>query len=411
MRWLSVVLFLSFVGLLHAGDNWAQFRGPHGDGTADDVGLPVTWSEEEHVAWKTPVHGSGWSSPVVWGDEVWLTTANELGTELSYLVVDANDGRVLHDEVLFHVVAPHEKHKFNSYASPTPVLDGERAYLSWGSAGLACVDMTSREPLWVRRDLECNHYRGSGSSPILFDGMMICHYDGFDFQYVVALDKLTGQTLWRTDRPFNFGTDDGDKKKAYATPQVIEAGGRIQLISPTSMGVFSYDPQTGEEIWRARYEQFSCANRPLFDGKQVYFSSGFGKGWMFAIDPTGTGDVTDTHVAWQEPKTMPSKPSPLLIDGRLYAFNDKGVASCLDAATGEVVWQQRIGGNYSASPVYADGKIYLFSEEGNAFVIRPGSEYDQLAENTLADGCLSSPAVADGALFVRTRTHLYRIDE
>jgi outer membrane protein assembly factor BamB len=411
MRWVNVVVWLSLVGAVSAGENWPEFRGPKGDGTADDTGLPVTWSEGENVVWKTPIHGHGWSSPVVWGDEIWITTANDDGTELSYLVIDAGSGEVRHDELLLRVASPWFKETFNSFASPTPVLDAERAYLSWGSAGLVCVDRATRDVVWMRRDLECNHYRGAGSSPILFEDKVFLHYDGFDYQYIIALDKLTGDTIWWTDRPHNFGTDDGDRKKAYGTPQIIEAAGRTQLISPTSKGVFSYDPDTGEEIWRARYEEFSSATRPVFDGERVFITTGFGKAVLLAVDPTGTGDVTETHIQWREPRTMPSKPSPLLIDGLLYLFGDKGVASCLEAATGETVWQQRVGGNYSASPVYADGRIYAFSEQGDGLVLQPGREFTLVAENKLDDGCLASPAVAHGALFVRTRTHLYRLDE
>jgi outer membrane protein assembly factor BamB len=411
MRWLSVVVWLGLVGNIPAGDNWPEFRGPDGSGKADDKGLPVRWNERQNVAWKTALPGLGWSSPVVWGGQVWVTTANEEGTELSYMVVCQDDGQILHEELVFHVAQPLLKEKFNTFASPTPALDAERAYLSWGAAGLACIDRTSFETLWVRRDLECNHYRGPGSSPILFENLMIQHYDGFDYQYVIALDLLTGDTVWRTNRPPNFGTDDGDRKKAYGTPLIIEAGGKTQLISPSSKGVFSYDPRTGNEIWRARFEEFSTASRPLFDGERVYLSSGFGKAEMLAVDPTGSGDVTSTHIVWSEPKTMPSKPAPLLIDGLLYVFNDRGVATCMEAATGEVIWQERIGGNYSASPVFADGRVYVFSEGGEATVLQPGRQFRQIGKNSLDEGCLASPAVADGALFVRTRTHLYRIDE
>lgn len=409
MRLLGIAVWLVLVVGVAAEANWPQFRGPRGDGTTGETGLPVTWSEQENVVWKTPVPGRGWSSPVIWGNQIWVTTATDAGTELSYLVVDRENGHLLHQEVMFQVAVPLLKEKFNTFASPTPVLDAERAYLSWGAAGLACVDRTSFETLWVRRDLECNHYRGPGSSPILHEGMVILHYDGFDYQYVIALDALTGETVWRTNRPANFGTDDGDRKKAYGTPQIIEAGGRTQLISPTSKGVFSYDPSTGEEIWRARFEQFSTASRPLFDGERIYLSTGFGKAEILAIDPTGTGDVTETHIRWREPKTMPSKPAPLLIDGFLYLFNDRGVASCLDAVSGEVIWQERLGGNYSASPVFADGRIYVFSEGGKATVLKPGRRYQQVAVNSLDEGCLASPAISDGSLFVRTRTHLYRI--
>jgi outer membrane protein assembly factor BamB len=348
---------------------------------------------------------------VVWHERIWLTTATEDGRELSYVAVDRESGEIVRDEVLFRVARPLEKHKFNTYASPTPVIEEGRVYLSWGSSGLACLDETTASVLWVRRDLECDHYRGPGSSPILDGDRLILQYDGFDYQFVICLDKLTGDTLWRTERPLDFGTNNGDQKKAYGTPLLINAGGRRQLISPTSKGVFAYDPAAGRELWHASFEQFSPACRPLFDGRRVYLNTGFGKAELLAIDPTGSGDVTASHVIWRELRSMPSKPSPLLIDGLLYTIHDQGVMSCLVAETGEVVWQSRVGGNYSASPLYGDGRIYLFSEEGKGTVLRPGRAYDVLAENELADGCLASPAAIDGALFVRTRSHLYRLQE
>lgn len=394
---------------IKAHDNWPAFRGPSTDGHAEAPHLPVTWSETENIVWKTPIHGRGWSSPVVWDNQVWVTTATEDGHDLSALCLDFETGAILHDLHLFHVEHPFEIHKFNSYSSPTPCIEAGRVYLSWGSYGLACVDTATTDVIWSRRDLECEHYRGPGSSPILFEDLLIQHYDGYDYQYVVALNKFTGDTVWRTERPENFGTDDGDIKKAYATPIVIEVNGAQQLISPTSKGTFAYDPRTGEEIWRVRYEGFSAACRPLFEEGLVIVSSGFSRAELLAIDPTGQGDVTDTHVRWMDNRQMPSKPSPLWIDGRIYTIHDQGVMTCLDGVTGETIWQDRVGGNFSASPVYAGGHIYLISEEGESIVVAPGEAYNVVATNTLEAGSLSSPAVVDNSLLLRTTTHLYRI--
>ncbi len=411
MRRLGFLLLTLLPLTVRAGDRWPEYRGPLANGHADETGLPVTWSEDQNIAWKTPVHGRAWSSPVIWDDQIWLTTASGDGTELSYLVLNTMSGEVIRDELLFHVAVPQENYEFNSHASPTPVLDEQRAYLCWGSAGMTCIDRETFGVLWTRRDLECDHYRGSGSSPILHEGMLICHYDGFDYQYVIALDTLTGDTVWRTPRPTNFGTTNGDQKKAYGTPIVININGQSQLFSPSAKGAFAYDPATGAEIWRIRFEQHSIACRPLYENGTLLLTTGFGQAELLAIDPTGRGDVTDTHIRWRLTKGMPSKPSPLSVDGLLYLIHDQGVAMCLEAATGEEVWKQRLGGNYSASPVYADGRIYAFSEEGDASVLAPGREPDVLAQNKLDAGCLASPAVADGALFVRTRTHLYRIEQ
>lgn len=393
-----------------AGD-WPEFRGPSADGHAAGMGFPITWSETENVVWKTPLQGLGWSSPVVLGNQIWLTTATTDGHELYGVCVAADTGEVLFNERLFELAKPPEIHKFNTYSSPSPVIEPGRVYLSWGSYGLACLDTTHFHTLWVRRDLECEHYRGPGSSPIIHENLLIQHYDGFDHQYVVALDKTTGDTVWKRHRPHNFGTDNGDYKKAYATPLVIEAAGRKQLISPTSKGVFSYDPLTGEEIWRVRYEGFSTPCRPLFGHGLLFISSGFSKGEMFAIRPDGTGDVTDTHIVWHEKKSMPSKPSPLLIGELLYTMEDRGVATCLNAKTGKTVWVGRVGGNHSASPIYAGGHIYMFDEEGTTTVLAPGSEYKVVATNKLGDGFMGSPAVAGKALILRSRSALYRVEQ
>ena len=240
--------------------------------------------------------------------------------------------------------------------------------------------------------------------------LLIEHYDGFDFQFVVALDKQTGKTVWRTDRPTNFRTEDGDVKKAFGTPIVINVKGRELLISPASKGAFAYDVLTGAEIWRVTYDRFSTAARPLYHDGQLIISTGFGKGELLAVRADGVGDVTATHVVWREDKSMPSKPSPLLVDGLIYTMQDSGIAVCLDEKTGQQVWQARVGGNFSASPIYADGKLYFFSEEGKIVVLAPGREFKQLAENTLPDGFMASPAVAGQALFLRTRAALYRVE-
>lgn len=413
LRWIasSVCTFVALSSSgLHAGNEWPAFRGPYANGHADGSGLPVTWSESENIRWHTPLEGRAWSSPVVWDDQIWLTNATEDGHELSVLRLDLESGEVTLNKKLFDVETPPEIHKFNSYASVTPVIEEGRIYVSWGSLGLACLDTQTGDVLWSRRDLECDHYRGPGASPILYDGMLIQNYDGFDFQFVIALDKQTGETIWRKERPHNFETDNGDYKKAYATPIVIEVDGRQQLISPTSKGTFAYDPYTGDELWRVRYEGFSTATRPLYEHGLLYISTGFSRAEMVAVRPTGEGDVTDTHIVWLEKKLMPSKPAPLLIGERMYTVSDEGVATCLNALTGEQVWQARVGGNYSASPVYADGRIYFLSEDGKTTVIEPADEYKVLAENLLGDGFMASPAVVDRSLILRSRSGLYRVE-
>ncbi len=392
-------------------NRWPEFRGPSADGQAGQRGLPVEWSEGKNVRWKMEIPGRGWSSPVVWDDQVWVTTGTLDGKTLSAMCFDRETGKVLFDKPLFAVERPSEIEKFNTYASPTPAIEAGRVYLSWGMYGLACLDTKTFETVWQRRDLQCEHYRGAGSSPVIIDDMLIEHYDGIDRQFVVALDKHTGETLWLTHRPRNFGTDNYDQKKAYATPIVITVDGQRQLISPTSKGLFAYNPETGEEIWRARYDQFSTPCRPLYEEGLLFVGTGFGKGVLVAMKPGGTGDITDTHTVWKQTRQMPSKPQALYHDGLIFVVDDAGIVSCIQARDGETVWQKRVGGNFSASPVLADGRIYLFDDAGKGTVIAAGREYEELAKNELEEGVLASPAVAGRSLFVRTRTHLYCLED
>ncbi len=388
---------------------WPEFRGPSADGQAGQRGLPLEWSEQKNVQWKVEIPGRGWSSPVVWDNQIWVTTATLDGRTMTALCLDRETGKVLFQKDLFQVERPSEIEKFNTYASPTPAIEEGRVYLSWGMYGLACLDTKSFETLWQRRDLQCEHYRGAGSSPVIVDDMLIEHYDGIDRQFVVALNKHTGETIWLTHRPFNFGTDNYDQKKAYATPIVITVNGQRQLISPTSKGVFAYDPETGAELWRTRYDQFSTPSRPLYEEGLLFFGSGFGKAVFFAMKPGGAGDITDSHLVWKQARQMPSKPQPLYHEGLIYVVDDAGIVSCMQAKDGETVWQKRVGGNFSASPLLADGRIYLFDDAGKGTVLATGREYRELAKNELEDGCLASPAVAGKALLVRTRTHLYAL--
>ena len=408
---LSVLLVaFSVVGVASAADNWPQFRGPSGDGRSDGQGLPIVWDESTNIRWRTPLHGRGWCSPVVWGNQIWLTTATEDGTAMSAICVDRETGEIQQDIKLFHNEEPQFCHALNSYASPSPVIEEGRVYVHFGSYGTACLDTKTAETIWKRRDLPCDHWRGPGSSPILFDGMLIVHFDGHDFQYVVALDKETGETIWRQDRDIEYGTDDGDLMKAYCTPIVVEVEGQPQLISPAAKATLAYDPYTGKEQWRIRYEQHSTTARPLFGHGRFFINTGFPRAQLWAVRIGGQGDITDTHVDWRVAKSVPSMPSQLLVGQLIYMIHD-GVATCLEAKTGRTVWQQRIAGKYSASPLFVDGKIYFFSQEGKATVIRAGDSYEQLALNELGDGFMASPAVTGRSLILRSRSHLYRIEE
>jgi len=400
--------------------DWPQHRGPDGTGIAEGARLPLEWSEEKNVRWKTPVHGKAWSSPVILGSQVWMTTATENGKELFAVALDRETGKTLYDFKVFDVENPQYAHPFNSYASPTPVIEPGRVYVTFGSPGTAAVDTTTGRVVWERRDLECNHFRGAGSSPILFRDLLIMHYDGSDVQYVAALDKRTGTTVWQTPRSVDYkdlGPDgkpkaDGDFRKAFATPHIITVDGEPLLISLGGKAAYGYDPMTGREKWRIEeHGSHSASTRPVADHGMVFYPTGFDSPKLFAVRPDGTGNVTTTHVVWQFARSVPNKPSILLIGDVIYMINDVGIASAVDAKTGELVWQSRVGGTFSASPIHAAGRIYMFDEDGKTTVIEAGREFKVVAENQLDNGFMASPAVGGNALFLRTRTDVYRIEE
>ena len=299
---------------------------------------------------------------------------------------------------------------FNSYASPTPVVDAEHVFVHFGAYGTACLDRHSGEPVWVRRDLPCNHFRGPGSSPILFEDLLIFHMDGFDYQYIIALDRYTGETRWRQDRDIDYRTDNGDYYKAYSTPMLTIWDGQVQLISPASKGTLAYRPQSGEMLWRIIYDEFSGTARPIRHGDLVLLSTGFSRAKMLAGGLGGHGDLTEEHVAWRQDRYVGSKPSPITQAGLVFNVHDDGIVSCSQAHDGELLWRHRLGGNYTASPVLADGRLYLLDEQGSGYCIAADTEGTILGEYQLDEGCLASPAIIGESLIIRTRTHLYRFD-
>ncbi len=396
---------------LSAAEHWNQFRGPRGDGQAGTAALPLHWSENQNITWKSAIHGKAWSSPVVWGEQIWLTSATEDGKQLFAICADAGTGRIIHDITVFEIAEPMFCYPYNSYASPTPVVEGGRLWVHFGSAGTACLDTGTGRVLWARQDLPCDHWRGPGSSPILFRDLLIVNFDGYDLQYVVALNKHTGETVWKTDRSIDYGSDDGDLKKAYCTPAVFEHQGRLQLVSPAAVGTVAYDPLTGRELWKVYHGGFNPAARPLYTHGLVIINTEGGLK-LLAVRPDGSGDVTKTHIVWTCTRQTPTRPSQLVVQDHLYMVNDQGIVSCLDIKTGEPAWTERMGGRHSASPIFAGGRIWLFDEENKSRVIEANPrEFRLLAVNPLDDGCMASPAVIGDALIVRTKTHLYRIEE
>lgn len=412
-------------------EHWPQFRGPSGDGHSGAKDLPLTWSETQNVKWKTAIHGRAWSSPVIRKNQIWMTSANEDGTQLFVICVNRDTGAIERDLKLFDVESPQFAHAFNSYASPTPVLEEGRVYVTFGSPGTACLDASTGKVLWQRRDFVCNHFRGAGSSPILFEGLLLVNFDGSDHQFVAALDKLTGETRWRVERSVDYKDlqpdgkpqAEGDFRKAFSTPHIAQLDGHSVLLSQGAKAHYAYDPLTGKELWRVEERtSHSAGSRPLADNGLVYFATGWSKGQLLAIHPGGAGDVIDSNntgessganglrVAWKTNRSVARKPSILLANDLLFMIEDGGIASCLNAKTGDLIWQERIGGNYSASPILAENRIYFFSEEGKSTVIEASSKFKVLSENQLNDGFMASPAVSGKALFLRTKTNLYRIE-
>ena len=407
-RLLPLIGLLAALSPAPAADNWPQYRGPNGDGVSDAKDVPTKWSEKENVRWKVAIHDKGWSSPVVWGDQVWVTTARADGKQLFAVCVDRKTGKVVHDLKLFDVANPQYCIPFNSYASSTPVVEEGRLYAHFGAAGTACVDTATGKVLWSRTDFECNHHRGPGSSPILYQNLLILTFDGFDKQYVAALDKATGKTVWQKDRGIQYSTDNGDFHKAYATPSVFEIGGRPHLVAPSAEATIAYDPMTGEELWRVIHGGMNESARPVLAHGLIYLTTGH-TATLLAVKAGGSGVIPADAVAWRYAREAPTRSSVLVVGDLLFMVNDNGIATCLEAKTGKLVWRERLTGEFSASPVYAAGHVYFSNQDGTTYVVAADREFDLVETNKLDAGFMASPAIAGSELFLRTKTHLYCI--
>lgn len=436
-KWAACVLSLTLAGVVQAKDEWTQFRGPDGTGHSKAVGVAKTWSETEHVRWKVPVPGKGHSSPVISDHQIWLTTSVEVpltaeekaarlakipnskglqlagGLQFRAVCFDRESGKQLHDVLLLTIETPEPIHALNSYASPTPIFENGKLFCHFGTYGTVAVDTQAGQVLWKNEEHHIDHQNGPGASPVSWGNFLIINYDGMDKQYIAALDKATGKTAWQTQRSGKLG-DRPDTRKAYCTSAVVEDPTfGTQIVSPGADWVYGYEPKTGKELWRVNYGQlgFSTVPRPVVGHGMVFVATSFMKSRLLAVKLGGQGDITESHIAWKSDKAIPQKPSVLLVGDELYFVNDGGIATCLNAKTGEEHWQQRLPGAYSASPLFVDGRIYFFSHEGKATVIEPGKTYKELAVNQLNGAFMASAAVAGKALFLRTDSHLYRIEE
>ncbi|MEI6350951.1 MAG: PQQ-binding-like beta-propeller repeat protein [Verrucomicrobiota bacterium] len=393
-----------------AADEWPQFRGPDGQGRSDAIDLPLTWSETENVKWKSAIPGEGWASPVVSGSQIWMTTATDAGKSLRAVCVDFETGKLLKDVEVFHIETPRPKHPLNSYASPSPIIENGQLYVHFGNYGTACLSTDTGMIVWQRQDLLFNDQNnGPGGTPVLWKNHLIFSCDGTDVRFVIALDKHSGKTVWKTDRSYK-----GDKPPnmpAYGTPLVANVNGMDQVVAPGTNRVAAYDPDTGKELWFVNYIGFSEAARPIFGDGLLYVSAGHTR-TLYAIRPDGAGDITSPGVVWKTNQQACQMPSPVLVGNRFYMIgDDTGVASCLDSATGREIWKEKIGGKFCASLLAAGDRVYFFDRDGLTTVVGAGDSFKVLAKNQLESGFMSSAAVAGKALVLRTKTHLYRIEK
>ncbi len=387
-----------------AGEHWPRWRGPSGQGLVEDAGYVDRWSASENVRWKVPVPGRGNSSPVVWGERIFLTTAYEEGARRSLLAFDRTTGRKLW-ETFAPQAAPESAHPKNGLASSTPTTDGERVYAYLGNHGLLAVTVEGRQ-VWHRALGSFEAYHGTASSPLLLGERLIVAQDhrGEMGSFLAAFDRQTGKPLWRTPREAEVG---------WNSPVAVKVGEREEVVVSGQQAVMAYDPATGRELWRARGNTFEAIPTPVVGEGLVFCSSGRA-GPTLAIRPGGSGDVTGTHIAWQAAKGSPFVPSPVVYGGRLYMVNDMAaIATAYEAASGKLLWQGRLGTaekeGFSASPVAFGGKVFFINDEGETFVLKAGDEFEILAVNRLGERVLSSPALVGGTWYFRTEGHLLAV--
>ena len=370
-----------------------------------------------NIAWKIPESGKGWSSPVVWGDQVWYTTANSESRELRALCVDLKTGEKLRDRIIFQPEKLFRIHAVNSYATPTAAIEEGYVYLHFGRYGTACLNSMTGETVWERTDLQCEHIQGPGSSLLLWKDKLYVHMEGTDVQQILALDKRSGKTIWLTERPADVYEDMPQiGKKAYVTPIIINVSGRDLLISNGSRTCMAMDPETGEEVWRVNQGDDSAISMPVDGDGLVYFYTSFVSGAdggkyaeLFAVDPEGSGDIGPTHLRWRKKAPILQLSTPVYVDGLLYTVDSKGVFYCLDGKSGGILWSENLKDKFHSSPIYADGLLYLSSTRGETYVYRAGPKPELLSKNRLEGEIWATPAFTGGAILMRSSEYLYKI--
>ncbi|HKY04146.1 MAG TPA: PQQ-binding-like beta-propeller repeat protein [Blastocatellia bacterium] len=376
-------------------DNWPQWRGPRSQGVSTETRLPVTWSSTESVRWKTALPGPGHSSPITWGNRIFLTAYKREGNKLLTLAIDKATGKIVWErEVVARQIE--QLHPTNAPASPTPATDGRYVYVYFGSFGLVCYDFEGKK-IWEKPLGPFPNEWGSASSPVLHGNMLLLNCDTDAEDFLLALNKTTGETVWRTSR--------SNVNRSWSVPVIWNASGTDEIVISGSGRVKAYDAKDGKELWTVEGLTTWVTPTPVIAHGMLYVASnGPGGNVIMAIRPGGRGNVTNTHVAWRYDRSAPYSSSPVIAGDYLYAVKNGGVMTCLNARTGEVAWQQRIpaGGEYYASLIAADGKVYALSEEGKATVVAAKPTYELLGTNNMGERCMASPAISDGQIFIRS---------
>jgi outer membrane protein assembly factor BamB len=398
--------------------NWTHFRGSNLDGLALTQNIPLKW-DESSVKWKTGIHDNGYSSPVIYNNQIWVTSAKADGKELYAVCIDFNTGEIIYDIKVFTPDEVEGKHSLNTYASPTPCIERGFVYVHYGSAGTACINTKNGSIVWKSTEFKCKHVQGPASSPIIYKNMLILHFEGTDVRYIVALDKSNGKFIWKSDRPaepYEALTKIG--RKAYTTPIILKVKGRDLLISNGSAICIAYDPNNGKEIWRVLGGAESTISMPFTEKGIVFWYTGFAVAAdrtqyteLLAVNPDGEGDITGTNVIWKKQYGLSRNQclTPVIKDGLIYTVTTRNSLMCIDAATGEEVWSTHVTSNFDASPLYIDGNIWFFSVKGEVLVIKAGRKYEVVAENQLESGIWATPAVLRNSMIIRTQKYLFRI--
>ena len=412
---IAAFLFGSLPGNSQS-ENWTHFRGSNLNGIAVNSKLPLIWGDSD-MKWKTEIHDKGWSSPVIYNNQIWITTAKNDGKELYAVCVDFQTGKIVRDILVFTPDTVIKKNDINSYATPTPCIEKGFVYVHYGSLGTACINTTNGKIIWKRADFKCDYMMGPASSPVIYKDLIILHFEGTDANYIVALKKSNGEVAWRVNRPKEiYDALPSIGRKAYITPILINVKGRDMLISNGSFVCIAYEPATGKEIWRVVRGAESAVAMPFTEKGVVFWFTGFMYAAdkskfceILAVNPDGKGDITDSNILWRKKAEYLQLLSPVVKDGLIYTVDAKNIMMCIDAVTGEEIWSTRMKANFNASPVFLNGNIWFFSVKGEVLVIKAGRKYEVVAQNKMDSGIWATPAFLRNSVIMRTEKYLCRI--